>query len=178
MSYFKGWRRVAGVAGAAMIAAAFAAPAQAEIQYGEVINIHESVLVEESHVAIWAKYGTFCGLTQWVGPVTTCVYDEGSGQLGSIRRINVEGLGELREVMSVQGPTSYTYEVITAGDLMNAKYRSTISTVPGPRAGTAEVHWQTTILRSAFPDDGGVGISNALAGIYRSSLESLKQMAE
>ena len=48
--------------------------------------------------------------------------------------------------------------------------------MPGPRAGTAEVHWQTTILRSAFPDDGGVGISNALQGIYRSSLESLKQM--
>jgi hypothetical protein len=178
MSYTKGWRRLAGLAAAGLVAAAFAGTAQAEIRYGDVINIHESVLVDESHVAIWAKYGTFCGLTQWVGPVTTCVYDEGSGQLGSIRRINVEGMGELREVMSVQGPTSYTYEVITEGALMSAKYRSTISTVPGPRAGTAEVHWQTTILRSAFPDDGGVGISNALQGIYRSSLEALKAMAE
>ena len=48
MSYLKGWRRVAGLAVAGLAAAVLAAPAEAEIRYGDVIHIHESVLVEDA----------------------------------------------------------------------------------------------------------------------------------
>lgn len=171
-------KRLAGlvVAGAAMVG--LTAPANADITFGETITVHESILVEESPAAIWAEFGKFCDIPVWIGPVTSCVYDEGEGQLGTVRRINVEGLGELVEVMSVQGPTSYTYEIISAGILADAKYRSTVWAVPGPNPGTSEVHWRTTLLSAPFAEDNGVGIANALQDIYQSSLQTLKELVE
>jgi len=166
--------RFAALAVAGLAIAGAIGPAQAEIRFGDVITIHESVLVKDSPVAVWNRIGGYCAFADWVGPVTSCVYVKGDGQLGTVRKINVEGMGEIVELKSVQGPTSYTYEM-TEGPLTKAKYRSTISTVPGPKAGTSEVHWQTTILRSEFPEDGGVGIAKALEGLYRASLNGLKQ---
>ncbi len=163
---------------AIVMAMSMSSTATADMRYDDQITIHESILIEESPVAIWAEFGTFCALTKWVAPVTTCAYDEGIGQLGTVRRINVDGLGELLEVMSVQGPTSYTYEVISESVLATAKYRSTVWAVPGPRAGTAEVHWRTTMDPAAFPDDGGAGMANALSGVYSASLARLKELSE
>jgi len=169
--------RAAGAAAAAMMAAVFATPTQADIAYGDVITIHESITINESPVAIWTKFGNYCAIPTWVPPIKSCVYEEGDGQLGSVRRLDIDGIGEVVELMSVRGQTLYTYEM-TEGFLTDAKYRSTIWAVPGTSAGTAEVHWKTTILRSAFPDDGGVGIATTLSGLYQASLGELKRLAE
>jgi len=169
--------RATGVAAAAIVVAVFAMPAQADIMYDDVITIHESVTVNESPVAIWTKFGTYCAIPSWVPPIKSCVYEEGQGQLGTVRRLDIDGIGEVVELMSVQGQTLYTYEM-TEGFLAGAKYRSTIWAVPGTSAGTAEVHWKTTINRSAFPDDGGVGIATTLSGLYQASLGNLKSLAE
>lgn len=168
----------APVAGALAGALALTAvSAHAEIDYGDTIAIHESVVIEGSAQAIWAKYGGYCDLTAWVGPVLTCEYTEGEGQLGTVRKLLLAGdMGEVVELMSVQGPTLYTYEM-TEGFLADADYRSTVWAVPGVTADTAEVHWRTTILASAF-EDGGVGIAQALEGVYASSLAALKAMVE
>lgn len=170
--------RIAGaLAGGALALAAGAV--QAEIDFGDddTIAIHESVLITGSPRAIWAEYGGYCDLTKWIAPVLTCEYTEGEGQLGTVRKLQLGGgMGEVLEVMSVQGPTLYTYEM-TEGFLAHAAYRSTVWTVPGPTADTAEVHWRTTILASAF-DDGGIGIAQALEGVYASSLADLKAMVE
>ena len=168
----------APVAGALAGALALTAvSAQAEIDYGDTITIHESVVIEGSARAIWAEYGGYCDLTKWIAPVLTCEYTEGEGRLGTVRKLLLAGdMGEVLELMSVQGPTLYTYEM-TEGFLAHADYRSTVWAVPGVTADTAEVHWQTTILASAF-EDGGVGIAKALEGVYASSLDALKAMVE
>ncbi len=169
--------RIAGAfAGGAMALAA--AGAHADIEYGDTITIHESVVIEGSAQAIWAEFGGYCDLTKWIAPVLTCEYTEGDGQLGTVRKLLLAGdMGEVLEVMSVQGPTLYTYEM-TDGFLAHANYRSTVWAVPGTTADTAEVHWRTTILASAFPDDGGMGIAQALEGVYASSLAELKALVE
>lgn len=169
--------RVAGaLAGGAMALAA--GGAHADVTYGDtIITIHESVVIEGSAQAIWAEYGGYCDLTKWIAPVLTCEYVEGNGQLGSVRKLALGGgMGEVVELMSVQGPTLYTYEM-TEGFLTDANYRSTVWAVPGPTADTAEVNWGATILASAF-EDGGIGIAQALEGLYAASLADLKAMVE
>ena len=168
--------RIAGALTGAL--ALTAVGAQAEIDYGDdTITIHESVVIEGSAQAIWAEYGGYCDLTKWIAPVLTCEYTEGDGQLGTVRKLMLAGdMGEVLEVMSVQGRTLYTYEM-TEGFLAHANYRSTVWAVPGATADTAEVHWRTTIIGSAF-EDGGIGISQALEGVYASSLADLKAMVE
>lgn len=152
--------------------------AQAEISFdGDTITIHESVVVQGSATAIWAEFGGYCDITKWIPPVLTCEYVSGEGRLGTVRKLMLGGgMGEVLEVMAVEGPTLYTY-VMTEGFLTDAEYRSTVWTVPGTTADTAEVHWRTTIRASAF-EDGGVGISQALEGVYASSLAGMKAMVE
>ena len=169
--------RVAGAVFGGALALA-ATGAQAEISHdGDTVTIHESVVVQGSAQAIWAQYGGYCDITQWIAPVLSCEYVSGEGRLGTVRKLALGGgLGEVIEVMAVEGPTLYTYEM-TEGFAAHAKYRSTVWTVPGATADTAEIHWRTTILASAY-EDGGVGLSQALKGVYAASLADLKAMVE
>lgn len=169
-------RIVGAAAGGAMAFAALGAAA--DIEYGETLTIHESIVIEGSAQAIWAEFGGYCDLTKWIGAVLTCEYTEGDGQLGTVRKLLLIGdLGEVLEVMSVEGPTLYTYEM-TDGFLAHADYRSTVWAVPGTTASTAEVHWRTTMTAAAFPEDGGAGIAKVLEGVYASSLAELKRLVE
>lgn len=169
--------RFAGFFAGCVVAALIASPAQAGARYGDThVTIHESIQVKGSAAAIWTRIGGFCDLTGWLPPIASCTYVKGSGEEGSVRRLVIVGVGEVVEIMSERLPTGYTY-IMTEGFLVAAGYRSTIWTVPGPTASTAEVHWRTTIKRAAFPD-GGVGITSALSGIYRSGLETIKAQVE
>lgn len=169
--------RIAGAAaGGAMAFAALGAAA--DIEYGDTLTIHESIVIEGSAEAIWAEYGGYCDLTKWIGVVLTCEYTEGDGNLGTVRKLLLaDDLGEVLEVMAEQGPTLYTY-VMTEGFLTHADYRSTVSAVPGETEGTAVVHWRTTMTAAAFPEDGGVEIATALEGVYAASLAELKRLVE
>lgn len=170
--------RVAGALAGGAMALAAAGAAQADVTYGDTIAIHESIEIVGSPQAIWAEYGGYCDLTKWIPVVLTCEYTEGNGELGSVRKLQLGGdLGEVVEIMSVKGPTLYTYEM-TEGFLTDARYRSTVWATPGPTADTAVVHWRATILASAYPEDGGVGISQALEGVYADSLANLKSLVE
>lgn len=169
--------RFAGLLAGCIVAALIAIPAQAGARYGDThVTIHESIQVKGSAAAIWARIGGFCDITGWVPPIASCTYEKGGGEEGSVRRLSIDGIGDVVEVMSERTATGYTY-IMIEGFLVEAEYRSTIWTVPGPTASTAEVHWLTTIKRAAFPD-GGVGISGALVGLYRLGLETIKAQVE
>lgn len=165
-----------GALAAGLIAMAIATPAHAGATFGDVITIHEKITVKGSAAALFARFGGWCAIPEWVPPVLDCVATKGSGEVGSLRVLEIAGLGQVEEIVAVKTLNSYTY-IMTEGALTAAQYRSTISMVPGSTANTADVHWKTTILPSAFPD-GGVGVAMALSGIYQDSLATLKAIAE
>ncbi len=160
-------------------AALAAGSAQADIEYGDTIAIHQSIAIESSPEAIWAEYGGFCQITIWVEAVVACEVTQGDGtQIGDVRTLQLGGdLGVVVEPLLAQGPTSYTYGM-TEGFLVPAEYQATIRAEPGPTADSSVVHWSATILAAAYPDDGGVGMAEALDGLYASSLAVLKGMVE
>jgi len=172
-----GSRRIAaGVVGAA--AALFATAAAADIAVeGGALTMHESMLIEESPVAIWERYGGYCDIDDFVPVITECEFLEGSGEIGTVRRLTLTGIGDVVEVMTVKTPNAYSYDM-TEGFLADANYRATIWTVPGPSAGIAEIHWRATMDPEAFPDDGGIGMAKTLSGVFRDAFANLKRMVE
>ena len=52
---------------------------------------------------VWKKIGGYCDISAWLN--VSCVYTSGSGDLGSVRRLN----DRVDEVMVAKTPYSYTY---------------------------------------------------------------------
>lgn len=171
--------RLFAFAAVGLAAALASAPASADIRYGDdgIITLTESMVIEDSPAAIWTKFGGYCDIPVWMPIITECEYLEGSGALGSVRRLTLTGIGDVVEVMTDKQRYSYTYEM-TEGFLTESNYRATISAVPGTAPGTSELRYMATYNAAAFPDDNGIGVANALTGAFQAGFESMKEMVE
>jgi hypothetical protein len=62
-----------------------------------------NIAVDRPADAVWKKIGGYCDISAWLK--MTCVYTSGSGNLGSVRRLN----DRIDEVMVAKTLHSYTY---------------------------------------------------------------------
>ena len=85
---------------ASAVAATLYASTAAAADY-TTITLH--IDVDRAVNVVWKKIGGYCDISAWLK--MTCVYTSGSGDLGSMRRLN----DRIDEVMVAKTAYSYTY---------------------------------------------------------------------
>jgi hypothetical protein len=89
----------------------------------DYIVITKQVEVNRSATDVWKRVGGYCAIAEWLK--VTCEYTAGSGEIGSIRKINGTNL----EPMVAKTPFSYTYWQ-TVGNMAPESYHGTLAVEP------------------------------------------------
>jgi hypothetical protein len=117
---------------------------------------------------VWKKVGGYCDISAWLK--MTCAYTSGSGDLGSVRRLN----DRIDEVMVAKTAHSYTYTQPTSTIL----YHGTLEVV-------ADGKKKSKINYSLFWDQSPLANDEAKAKdreqrtrLFTAALESMKKLAE
>ncbi len=117
---------------------------------------------------VWKKVGGYCDISAWLK--MTCAYTSGSGDLGSVRRLN----DRIDEVMVAKTAHSYTYTQPTSTIL----YHGTLEVV-------ADGKKKSKINYSLFWDQSPLANDEAKAKdreqrtrLFAAALESMKKLAE
>src|SRR5277367_1363581 len=69
----------------------------------EYTTIVQDITVDRPVDVVWKKIGGYCDIAAWLN--VTCVYSSGTGDLGTVRRLN----DRIDEVMVAKTLHSYTY---------------------------------------------------------------------
>lgn len=131
-----------------------------------VINL--TTEVNASADDVWKKVGGFCEIKDWLK--LTCVYTQGSGGLGTVRRL----ADRIDEVMVAQTKYSYTYTQPTTTEL----YHGTLEVVP-------EGRHKSRLNYSIVYDQAPLGTDEAKAKrrdqrtqSFTTALQTMKQISE
>jgi hypothetical protein len=118
--------------------------------------------------AVWKKIGGYCDISAWLK--MTCVYTSGSGDLGSMRRLN----DRIDEVMVAKTAYSYTYTQPTSAIL----YHGTLEVVPAGRK-KSRINYSLFYDQSQLADDAAkTKDREQRTKIFTTALESMKKLAE
>ena len=118
--------------------------------------------------AVWKKIGGYCDISSWLK--MTCVYTAGSGDLGSVRRLN----DRIDEVMVAKTAYSYTYTQPTSTIL----YHGTLEVVPEGRK-KSRINYTLLYDQSQLADDAAkTKDREQRTKIFTAALESMKKLAE
>jgi hypothetical protein len=127
-----------------------------------------NIAVDRPADAVWKKIGGYCDISAWLK--MTCVYTSGSGNLGSVRRLN----DRIDEVMVAKTLHSYTYTQPASTIL----YHGTLEVV-------AEGSKKSRINYSLFYDQSQMADDEARTKdrerrtqAFTAALESMKKIAE
>lgn len=127
-----------------------------------------NIAVDRPADVVWKKIGGYCDISTWLK--MTCAYTSGSGDLGSVRRLN----DRIDEVMVAQTLHSYTYTQPASTIL----YHGTLEVV-------ADGKKKSTINYSLFWDQSPLANDEAKTKdreqrtrIFTAALESMKKLAE
>jgi hypothetical protein len=131
-------------------------------------TINLNITVDRPVDAVWKKIGGYCDISAWLK--LTCVYTSGSGDLGSVRRLN----DRIDEVMVAKTLHSYTYTQPTSTIL----YHGTLEVV-------ADGSKKSRINYSLFYDQSQLANDEARTKdreqrtkVFTAALESMKKLAE
>ena len=107
--------------------------------------IRREVTVDRPADAVWQRVGEYCAISDWLG--VTCELDSGSGDVGSVRRLN----GAILEPMVARTAHSYTYWQ-SAGSMAVAAFHGTLAVEPdGP--GRSRLSYTVFYDQAALPSD-------------------------
>ncbi len=127
-----------------------------------------NISVDRPADVVWKKVGGYCDISTWLK--MTCVLTSGTGDLGSVRRLN----DRIDEVMVAKTAHSYTYTQPTSTIL----YHGTLEVV-------AEGRKKSRINYSLFYDQSQMADDEARTKdrerrtqAFTAALESMKKLAE
>jgi hypothetical protein len=130
------------------------------------VNLH--IDVDRPVDAVWKKVGGYCDISAWLK--LTCVYTSGSGDLGSVRRLN----DRIDEVMVAKSAYSYTYAQPTSTIL----YHGTLEVVadgPSKSKINYSLIWDQAPLAN---DEAKTKDREQRTRMFTTALESMKKLAE
>ncbi|UAJ11758.1 SRPBCC family protein [Glacieibacterium megasporae] len=107
-------RGLHAIAGALLTVAAAPLPAD------DFVVIRQTLDVDRPVDVAWPRVGGYCAIADWLK--VTCEYTRGSGDVGTVRRLNAA----IIEVMVAQTPYSYTY-LQTDGTMAATRYHGTLA---------------------------------------------------
>jgi hypothetical protein len=127
-----------------------------------------NITVERPVEVVWKKIGGYCDISAWLK--MSCVYTSGSGDLGSVRRLN----DRIDEVMVAKTLHSYTYTQPTSTIL----YHGTLEAVAQGRK-KSRIHYSLFWDQSGLADDAARARDREQRSrIFTAALESMKKLAE
>jgi hypothetical protein len=151
------------IAGA--VAATLYASTAAAADY-TTITLH--IDVDRPVSAVWKKIGGYCDISAWLK--MTCVYTSGSGDLGTMRRLN----DRIDEVMVAKTAYSYTYTQPTSTIL----YHGTLEVVPEGKK-KSRINYTLFYDQSQLADDAAkTKDREERTRRFTAALESMKKLAE
>jgi hypothetical protein len=161
--------RAALIALAPIALAGAAAPAAAT----DYIVIRKEILVDRPADAVWKRVGSFCAIAEWLKVKCEIVAGSGTGDVGTIRRLNDSTL----EPMVARTDHSYTYSQI-AGGMTGFAYNGTLAVEP---AGATRSKITYTLIYDAalMPSDEARKAQFDRANPrFQGAIETMKALAE
>lgn len=137
----------------------------------DYVVVRKEILVDRPAETVWQRVGGFCAIADWLK--LTCEMASGSGDVGSVRRLN----NELEEPMFGRTALSYTYGQ-TKGAMAGFDYHGTLAVEP---AGPARARIVYTIVYDAarMPSDAVRKAQFERIGPrFQGAVEAMKKLAE
>ena len=129
------------------------------------------VNVDRTPAQVWKRVGDYCTIAEWLK--VTCEYASGSGDVGTVRRIN----GTTLEPMVAKTAFSYTYWQ-AAGTMAPYSYHGTVAVEP-TAAGKSKLTYTLFYDQSAMASDAmRASEHERLATRFQGALDSMKALAE
>lgn len=152
-----------------MLLAAVLVPGTA--QAADYVTIRNAVMVNRPVELVWARVGGWCTIAHWLK--VGCELVSGSGEVGSVRRLN----GVTLEAMVARTAHSYAYWQ-TAGNMAGFSYHGSLAAEPIDARHTRLVY--TLFYDAALMPSDAVRLSerNRLGTRFVEPLNVMKQMAE
>ncbi|MDB5689532.1 MAG: hypothetical protein JWL91_1408 [Sphingomonas bacterium] len=137
----------------------------------DYVLIRKEILVERPADTVWRRVGGFCAIADWLK--LKCELVSGSGDVGSIRRLN----GEIEEPMVGRTVRSYTYGQ-TKGAMAGFDYHGTLAVEPeGPTR--ARILYTITYDAARMPSDAVRKAQFERIGPrFQAAIEAMKVLAE
>ncbi|GAA3425810.1 SRPBCC family protein [Streptosporangium sandarakinum] len=123
---------------------------------------YASTVIDASADEVWSYLRDFGNLAEWLPGISSCVFEEGEGGPGTVRRI--EGAGGLfreRLLTLDDDSRSATYEILES-PLPVREYRAVYRVHPVTDTGRAFVEWS-----AAFETDGGADEAKVTRNMVR-----------
>ncbi|MEO8737640.1 MAG: SRPBCC family protein [Edaphobacter sp.] len=137
----------------------------------DYVVITREVSVNRSPDQVWKRIGNYCSIADWLK--VTCEYASGSGEVGTVRRIN----GTTIEPMVAKTPYSYTYWQ-TVGNMAPTSYHGTVAVEPAG-AGKSRLTYTLFYDQAALGSDSLRSSEHErLATRFQAALYSMKTIAE
>jgi hypothetical protein len=137
----------------------------------DYVVITKQVEVNRPVVDVWKRVGGYCAIAEWLK--VTCEYVSGSGDLGSIRKINGTNL----EPMVAKTATSYTYWQ-SAGNMAPMSYHGTLAAEPNG-AGKSRLIYTLFYDQAAMASDAvRASEHERLSTRFQEALDTMKALAE
>ncbi|UAK24776.1 SRPBCC family protein [Sphingomonas nostoxanthinifaciens] len=155
----------------ALLAAATVAAVAMTACATDYVAVRNEVTVERPIDAVWARIGGWCAIADWLK--LTCETVSGSGDVGSVRRLN----GTTLEAMVGRTAHSYSYWQ-TAGNMAGFAYHGTLAAEPAGPTRTTLVY---TLFydQAAMPSDAvRASEHQRLQTRFAGALAAMKQLAE
>jgi Polyketide cyclase / dehydrase and lipid transport len=134
----------------------------------EYTTLNLSIAVDRPAEVVWKKIGGYCDISAWLK--MTCVYTSGSGELGSVRRLN----DRIDEVMVAKTLHSYTYTQPTSTIL----YHGTLEVVADGKR-KSRINYSLFWDQAPLADDAAkTRDREQRTRIFTAALESMKKLAE
>jgi len=154
----------------ALIALAGAAAPAGATDY---VVIRKEILVERSADAVWKRVGDYCAIAEWLKVKCEIVPGSGTGDVGTIRRLNDTTL----EPMVARTAHSYTYSQI-AGGMTGFAYNGTLAVEP-VAANRSKITYTLIYDAALMPSDEARKAQFDRANPrFQGAIETMKALAE
>jgi hypothetical protein len=142
-----------------------------QLHAADYVAIQKEVDVNRPAAEVWKRVGDYCAISEWLK--VTCEYVVGSGDIGSVRRINGTNL----EPMVAKTAYSYTYWQ-TAGNMARMSYHGTLAVEPdGP--GKSRLIYTLFYDQAAMESDAKRASEHERLSIrFQGALNTMKALSE
>jgi hypothetical protein len=154
-----------------LIVIAFVISGATLMHAADYVVIQRQVEVNRSAADVWKRVGGYCAIADWLK--VSCDYVSGSGEVGSIRRINGTNL----EPMVAKTNYSYTYWQ-TVGNMAPMSYHGTLAVEP-ESANKSKLVYTLFYDQAAMPSDAvRASEQERLTQRFQGALDMMKSLAE
>lgn len=139
----------------------------------EYVNIEMEIDINKSAEEVWAKVGSYCDISDWLG--LDCEITSGSGEMGTVRALLD---GRITEIMVAKSPLSYGYtQPAVEGQFYNL-YHGFMEARPVTDSTSKMFYTLVYDVSNLADDDAKEADIERRRTTFTNALSSIKEIAE